>query len=63
MDFDLGLAQRAFRDDVRAFIGQRLPDEVRLRQGQRLILLDGWFYRAPAPLQQVFNVTMLGRRC
>jgi pimeloyl-CoA dehydrogenase len=98
MDFDLTQDQRAFRSEVRSFIQQRLPADIRerLRQGQpprkqdtvtwqrllnergwaaphwprryggaelgqmeRLILLDE-LYRAPAPLPQVFNVTMLG---
>jgi pimeloyl-CoA dehydrogenase len=98
MDLDLTPAQRSFRDEVRAFIGRRLPAGIRERlraghpprkqdtvawqrilnergwaaphwprhyggadlgQTERLILLDELF-RAPAPLPQVFNVTMLG---
>ena len=98
MDFDLSPAQLAFRDEVRAFVRDRLPDDIRqrLRQGhppgkqdtvtwqrilhergwaaphwprawggaelgqlERLILMDE-LYRAPAPLPQVFNITMLG---
>jgi pimeloyl-CoA dehydrogenase len=98
MDFDLTPEQHAFRDEVRAFIRERLPDGIRKRlraghpprkqdtvtwqrilhergwaaphwpkhfggadlgQMERLILMDE-MYRAPAPLPQVFNVTMLG---
>ena len=98
MDLELDASQRAFRDEVRAFVKARLPHEIRdrLRRGlsprkqdtvtwqrllhergwaaphwprayggaelgqlERLILLDE-LYRAPAPLPQVFNVTMLG---
>jgi pimeloyl-CoA dehydrogenase len=98
MDFDLSPTQLAFRDEVRAFVRDRLPDDIRqrLRQGhppskqdtvtwqrilhergwaaphwprahggaelgqlERLILMDE-LYRAPAPLPQVFNITMLG---
>jgi pimeloyl-CoA dehydrogenase len=98
MDLDFTPAQLAFRDQVRAFIQERLPDEIRerLRRGhpprkqdtvtwqrilhergwaaphwprqfggaelsqmERLILMDE-LYRAPAPLPQVFNITMLG---
>ena len=98
MNIELSHEQRAFRDEVRDFIRQRLPAEIRdrLRRGnpprkqdtvtwqcilqergwaaphwprqyggaelgqmERLILLDET-YRAPAPLPQVFNVTMLG---
>ena len=98
MDFTFTPQQQAFRDEVRAFVKQRLPEDMRqrLRLGhppskqdtvtwqrilhergwaaphwprhcggaelgpmERLILLDG-LYRAPAPLPQVFNVTMLG---
>src|SRR5688572_17322187 len=98
MDVDFTPEQRAFREEVRAFIQARLPAEIRERlsaghpprkqdtvtwqrilnergwaaphwpreyggsalgQTERLILLDE-LYRAPAPLPQVFNVTMLG---
>ena len=98
MDLDLTPAQLAFRDQVRAFIRERLPSDIRerLRRGhpprkqdtvtwqrilhergwaaphwparfggselsqmERLILMDE-LYRAPAPLPQVFNITMLG---
>ena len=98
MDIDFTPAQRAFREEVRAFIQARLPAETRERlraghpprkqdtvtwqrilnergwaaphwpreyggsalgQAERLILLEE-IYRAPAPLPQVFNVTMLG---
>jgi len=98
MDLELSVEQLAFRDDVRRFIDQRLPADIRARlrlghpprkqdvvtwqrilnergwaaphwprryggaelgQMERLILLDE-IYRAPAPLPQVFNVTMLG---
>ncbi len=98
MDLELTSSQRAFRDDVRAFVAARLPAEIRARlraghpprkedtviwqrilnergwaaphwprkyggaelgQMERLILMDE-LYRAPAPLPQVFNVTMLG---
>ncbi|CAN5490665.1 pimeloyl-CoA dehydrogenase large subunit [soil metagenome] len=98
MDFDLNPEQRAFRDEVRAFVDTRLPIEIRERlrlghpprkedtvrwqrilnergwaaphwprrhggaelgQMERLVLLDE-LYRAPAPLPQLFNVTMLG---
>lgn len=98
MDMELSPAQSAFRDEVRRFIDERLPDEIRNRlrlglpprkqdvvtwqrilnergwaaphwpkayggaelgQVERLILLDEIF-RAPAPLPQVFNITMLG---
>lgn len=98
MDLELTLAQRAFRDEVRAFVAERLPIDIRARlraghpprkqdtvtwqrilnergwaaphwpreyggadlgQMERLILMDE-LYRAPAPLPQVFNVTMLG---
>ncbi|MEJ7930576.1 acyl-CoA dehydrogenase family protein [Ramlibacter sp. AN1015] len=98
MDLELTPAQRAFRAEVRAFIAERLPQEIRERlraghpprkqdtvqwqrilnergwaaphwprryggaelgQMERLILLDE-LYRAPAPLPQVFNLTMLG---
>ncbi len=98
MDLNLTPEQAAFRDDVRAFVQQRLPREIRERlrlghpprkqdtvawqrilnergwaaphwpkqyggaelgQMERLILMDE-LYRAPAPLPQVFNVTMLG---
>jgi pimeloyl-CoA dehydrogenase len=31
MDFDLSPAQRAFRDEVRAFVHDRLPDDIRQR--------------------------------
>jgi pimeloyl-CoA dehydrogenase len=98
MDLNLTSAQRSFRDEVRAFVRERLPEGIRERlraghpprkqdtvawqrilnergwaaphwprhyggadlgQMERLILLDELF-RAPAPLPQVFNVTMLG---
>ncbi len=98
MDFRLSPAQQAFRAEVRAFIAERLPADIRARlraghppskqdtaswqrilnergwaaphwprkyggaemgQMERLILLDE-LYRAPAPLPQVFNMTMLG---
>ncbi|MDO8704371.1 MAG: acyl-CoA dehydrogenase family protein [Sulfuricaulis sp.] len=98
MNLDLTPEQRAFRDEVRAFVQSRLPADIRERlrlghpprkqdtvtwqrilnergwaaphwprqyggaelgQMERLILLDE-LYRAPAPLPQVFNVTMLG---
>ena len=98
MDVDFTPEQRAFRQEVRAFIQARLPAEIRERlraghpprkqdtvtwqrllnergwaaphwpreyggsalgQAERLILMDE-MYRAPAPLPQVFNVTMLG---
>ncbi len=98
MDLDLTPAQEAFREEVRAFVQQRLPHDIRQRlrlghpprkqdtvtwqrilnergwaaphwpkryggaelgQMERLILMDE-LYRAPAPLPQVFNVTMLG---
>ena len=98
MNLDLTQQQLAFRDEVRAFVHDRLPAEIRewlrlgnpprkqdtvtwqrilnergwaaphwprqyggaeLGQMERLILLDEMF-RAPAPLPQVFNVTMLG---
>jgi len=98
MDIALSDQEKAFRDEVREFIRQHLPANIRdrLRQGhparkedtvvwqrilnkrgwavphwprefggaelgqmERLILLDE-MYRAPAPLPQVFNVTMLG---
>ncbi|NUZ06145.1 acyl-CoA dehydrogenase family protein [Piscinibacter koreensis] len=98
MDLALTTAQQAFRDEVRAFIRERLPADIRQRlrlghpprkqdtvtwqrilnergwaaphwprryggselgQMERLILLDE-MYRAPAPLPQVFNLTMLG---
>lgn len=98
MDLELTPAQSAFRDEVRAFIEERLPADIRARlraghpprkqdmeiwqrilnergwaaphwpkryggaelgQMERLILVDE-LYRAPAPLPQVFNVTMLG---
>jgi len=98
MDFDLTPEQQAFRGEVRVFIRQRLPQDIRARlrlghpprkqdivtwqrmlnergwaaphwprryggaelgQMERLILMDE-LYRAPAPLPQLFNVTMLG---
>ncbi|MGB3067896.1 MAG: acyl-CoA dehydrogenase family protein [Ottowia sp.] len=98
MNLELVPAQQAFRDEVRSFIAQRLPAEIRERlkaghpprkqdvvtwqrilnergwaaphwparyggaelgQAERLILMDE-LYRAPAPLPQVFNITMLG---
>lgn len=98
MDLDLTPAQLEFRDQVRSFIQERLPADIRerLRRGhpprkqdtvtwqrilhergwaaphwprrfggaelsqmERLILIDE-LYRAPAPLPQVFNITMLG---
>ncbi|ABF12389.1 acyl-CoA dehydrogenase family protein [Cupriavidus metallidurans] len=98
MDLRLSPAQEAFRAEVRAFIEERLPEDIRARlraghpaqkedtvtwqrilnergwaaphwprkfggaelgQLERLILLDEMF-RAPTPLPQVFNVTMLG---
>lgn len=98
MDLELTPAQSAFRDEVRAFVEERLPADIRARlraghpprkqdtviwqrilnergwaaphwpkryggaelgQMERLILVDE-LYRAPAPLPQVFNVTMLG---
>ncbi|PZO20421.1 MAG: acyl-CoA dehydrogenase [Burkholderiales bacterium] len=98
MDLDVTPAQQAFREEVRAFVRDRLPSDIRERlraghpprkqdtvtwqrilnergwaaphwprqfggaelgQMERLILLDE-MYRAPAPLPQVFNVTMLG---
>jgi pimeloyl-CoA dehydrogenase len=98
MDLDVTPAQQAFREEVRAFVRDRLPSDIRERlraghpprkqdtvtwqrilnergwaaphwpkqfggaelgQMERLILLDE-LYRAPAPLPQVFNVTMLG---
>ncbi|MFA5632317.1 MAG: acyl-CoA dehydrogenase family protein [Porticoccaceae bacterium] len=98
MDLQLTPEQQAFRADVRAFIEERLPQDIRerLRAGhpprkeetvrwqrilnergwaaphwprcfggaelgqiERLILMDE-LYRAPAPLPQVFNITMLG---
>lgn len=98
MNLELVPAQQAFRDEVRSFIAQRLPVEIRERlkaghpprkqdvvtwqrilnergwaaphwparyggaelgQAERLILMDE-LYRAPAPLPQVFNITMLG---
>ena len=55
MDLDLSPAQRAFRDEVRAFIRDRLPADIRqrLRQGhpprkedtvawQRILHERGW---------------------
>ncbi|WP_029050138.1 acyl-CoA dehydrogenase family protein [Cupriavidus sp. amp6] len=98
MDLRLSPAEEAFRAEVRAFIAERLPADMRARlraghpprkedtvkwqrilnergwaaphwpkkyggaelgQMERLILMDE-LYRAPAPLPQVFNVTMLG---
>ncbi|KQP06207.1 acyl-CoA dehydrogenase family protein [Pseudorhodoferax sp. Leaf265] len=98
MDLNMTPAQEAFRDEVRSFVQQRLPHDIRERlrlghpprkqdtvawqrilnergwaaphwpkryggaelgQMERLILMDE-LYRAPAPLPQVFNVTMLG---
>ncbi|MBP6897455.1 MAG: acyl-CoA dehydrogenase family protein [Gammaproteobacteria bacterium] len=98
MDLEFTPAQRAFRAEVRAFIEERLPADIRARlraghpprkqdtvawqrilnergwaaphwparyggaelgQMERLILMDE-LYRAPAPLPQVFNLTMLG---
>lgn len=98
MDLALTANQTAFRDEVRSFIEERLPAEIRERlrlghpprkqdtvrwqrilnekgwaaphwprefggaelgQAERLILLDELF-RAPAPLPQPFNVSMLG---
>lgn len=98
MDLEFTPAQRAFRAEVRAFIDERLPADIRARlraghpprkqdtvtwqrilnergwaaphwparyggaelgQMERLILMDE-LYRAPAPLPQVFNLTMLG---
>lgn len=98
MNLDMTPEQHAFREEVRAFIRERLPTELRERlraghpprkqdtvawqrilnergwaaphwprqfggaelgQMERLILLDE-LYRAPAPLPQVFNITMLG---
>lgn len=98
MDLDLTEQQLAFRDQVRTFIQDRLPSDIRerlrlghpprkqdivtwqrilhergwaaphwprrcggaeLTQMERLILIDE-LYRAPAPLPQVFNITMLG---
>lgn len=98
MDLQLTPEQRAFRAEVRAFIQERLPQDIRdrlraghpprkedtvrwqrilnergwaaphwprrfggaeLGQAERLILMDE-LYRAPAPLPQVFNITMLG---
>jgi pimeloyl-CoA dehydrogenase len=98
MDIALNDSEKTFREEVRAFIRARLPQEIRdrlrlghpprkqdtvawqrilhergwaaphwprqyggaeLGQMERLILLDE-IYRAPAPLPQVFNVTMLG---
>ena len=98
MDLQLTAEQRAFRAEVRAFIQERLPQDIRERlraghpprkqdtvrwqrilnergwaaphwprrfggaelgQAERLILMDE-LYRAPAPLPQVFNITMLG---
>jgi pimeloyl-CoA dehydrogenase len=98
MDLQLTPEQKAFRDDVRMFIEERLPHDIRdrlraghpprkedtvrwqrilnergwaaphwpgrfggaeLSQAERLILMDE-LYRAPAPLPQVFNITMLG---
>ena len=98
MDIALSESEQAFRDEVRAFIRARLPQEIRERlrlghpprkqdtvawqrilhergwaaphwprafggaelgQLERLILMDE-LYRAPAPLPQVFNITMLG---
>lgn len=98
MDLALNAKQAAFRDEVRSFINERLPAEIRARlrlghtprkqdtvlwqrilnekgwaaphwpreyggaelgQAERLILLDELF-RAPAPLPQGFNVSLLG---
>lgn len=98
MDLNLTATQEAFREEVRTFVQQRLPHDIRERlrlghpprkqdtvtwqrilnergwaaphwpkcyggaelgQMERLILMDE-LYRAPAPLPQVFNVTMLG---
>ncbi|MFN3735743.1 acyl-CoA dehydrogenase family protein [Hydrogenophaga sp.] len=98
MDLQLTAEQQAFRAEVRAFIQERLPQDIRdrlraghpprkedtvrwqrilnergwaaphwprrfggaeLGQAERLILMDE-LYRAPAPLPQVFNITMLG---
>lgn len=98
MDLQLTAQQQAFRAEVRAFIQERLPQDIRdrlraghpprkedtvrwqrilnergwaaphwprrfggaeLGQAERLILMDE-LYRAPAPLPQVFNITMLG---
>ncbi|PTB17047.1 acyl-CoA dehydrogenase [Trinickia symbiotica] len=98
MDLRFSPAQQAFREEVRAFIAARLPEEVRTRlkaghpprkeeivQWQRILNEKGWaaphwprkyggaelgqlerlilldeLSRAPAPLPQAFNVTMLG---
>ncbi|KQX95833.1 acyl-CoA dehydrogenase family protein [Variovorax sp. Root473] len=98
MNLNLTQAQSGFRDEVRAFVAERLPVEIRdrlraghppgkqdtvtwqrilnergwaaphwprryggaeLGQMERLILMDE-LYQAPAPLPQVFNITMLG---
>ncbi len=98
MDLELTAKEKAFRDEVRAFVAARLPREIRERlqaghpprkqdtvtwqrilnergwaaphwprryggaelgQMERLILMDE-LYRAPAPLPQAFNITMLG---
>ena len=98
MDLQLTPEQEAFRLEVRTFIRDRLPQDIRERlraghparkedtvrwqrilhergwaaphwpakfggaelgQMERLILMDE-LYRAPAPLPQVFNITMLG---
>ncbi len=98
MDLRLSSAEEAFRAEVRAFVAERLPEDIRARlraghpprkedtvQWQRILNERGWaaphwprkyggaelgqmerlilmdeLYRAPAPLPQVFNVTMLG---
>ncbi len=98
MDLRLTDSQRAFRDEVRGFIRERLPADIRerMRMGhpprkedtvrwQRIMNERGWaaphwprryggaelgqmerlllveeLYAAPAPLPQVFNMTMLG---
>jgi len=98
MDLQLSPEQEAFRTEVRTFIRERLPQDIRERlraghpprkedtvrwhrilhergwaaphwparfggaelgQAERLILMDE-LYRAPAPLPQLFNITMLG---
>ena len=98
MDLHLTPEQEAFRTEVRTFIQERLPQDIRERlraghpprkedtvrwhrmlhergwaaphwparfggaelgQAERLILMDE-LYRAPAPLPQLFNITMLG---